>query len=97
MFGKEIVFDKNEVAMLLLCLGVFIFIITKRREYKRIPYWALILSSFCMFFAAAICTVAEEIIFPVSLNILEHILYMCSSFMMLLWCWMTFRGRKGVD
>ena len=38
-------FNENEVAMLLLCFGVFIFIITKRREYKRIPYWGLILAS----------------------------------------------------
>lgn len=89
-------FDKNEVAMLLLCLGVFIFIITKRREYKRIPQWRFILAGFCMFFAAVICTVAEGVIFPVSLNILEHVLYMLSSFMIMLWCWMIFRNREGV-
>lgn len=89
------VFNENEVAMLLLCLGVFIFIITKRRECKRIPCWALILASFCMFFAAAICTVAEGVIFKVSLNILEHVFYMSSSFMLLLWAWTVFRYRKG--
>jgi hypothetical protein len=44
-----------------------------------------------------ICTVAEGVIFPVSLNILEHVLYVCSSFMIMLWCWMIFRGGKGVE
>lgn len=87
-------FNENEVAMLLLCFGVFIFIVTKRREYKRIPYWELILTGFYMFFGAVILTVAEGFIFPVLLNILEHLLYMCSSFMILLWCWMTFQRKK---
>ena len=90
-------FDENEVAMLLLCFGVFIFIMTKHRECRRIPHWALILGSFCIFFIAVICTVAEGVIFPVSLNILEHVLYVCSSFMIMLWCWMIFRGGKGVE
>ena len=88
-------FNENEVAMLLLCFGVFIFIITKRREYKRIPYWGLILASFYMFFLAGIFTVVEDLAFPVLFNILEHVLYMLSSFMLLLWCWMNFRRSKG--
>ncbi len=90
-------FNENEVAMLLLCLGVFVFIITKRRECKRIPHWGLILSSFCMFFVAVICTVIEPFIVPKSMNILEHVSYMCSSFMIMLWCWMIFRYRKGAE
>ena len=92
---RRVVFNENEVAMLLLCFGVFIFIITKRREYKRIPYWGLILASFYMFFLAGIFTVVEDLVFPVLFNILEHVLYMLSSFMLLLWCWMTFRRNKG--
>ena len=96
MFNKT-VFNGNEVAMLLLCIGVFVFIINKRKECKRIPHWGLLLTSFCIFFAAVICTVAEEVIFPDSLNILEHVLYMCSSFMIMLWCWMIFRYRKGAE
>ncbi len=87
-------FNENEVAMLLLCTGVFIFIITKRREYKRIPYWKFILTSFYMFFAAVILTVAEGFIFSFLLNILEHLLYMSASLMMLIWCWMTFQRQK---
>ncbi len=87
--------NENEVIMLLLFIGVFIFIINKRREYKRIPYWKLILTAFYVFFGAVILTVAEGFIWPVSLNILEHLLYMCSSFFILTWCWMTFRRDKG--
>jgi len=86
---------ENEVAMLLICIGVFIFIITKRGDYKRVPHWKLILTSFYMFFGAVILTVVEEYIFKNVLNILEHLLYLCSSFIILLWCWVTFRYDKG--
>ena len=90
-------FNENEVAMLLLCTGVFVFIITKRHEYKRIQYWQLILTSFYMFFIAVIFTVAEGVVFPVLFNILEHLLYMLASLMMLIWCWMTFQRRGGSE
>ena len=88
-------FNENEVAMFLLCCGIFIFIITKRREYKRIPYWELILTSFWVFFAAVTLTVAEGFIFPVLFNILEHVAYMYSAFLMLIWCWVTFRCAQN--
>ena len=87
--------NEIEVVMLLLCTGVFIFIINKRREYKRIRYWKLILAAFYIFFGAVILTVAENFIFPVLLNIFEHLLYVCSSFVMLIWCWRTFQCDKG--
>ncbi|MCF6177138.1 MAG: hypothetical protein L3J71_15375 [Victivallaceae bacterium] len=87
-------FNENEVAMLLLCFGGVIFIINKRREYKRIPHWRLIQTSFYMFFVAVVLTVAESFIFPTLLNILEHLSYMLSSFMLLLWCWMTFCSKE---
>jgi len=85
----------NEVAMLLICIGVFIFIITKRGDYKRISHWKLILTSFYMFFGAVILTVAEDFVYPNLLNVLEHLLYLSSSFVLLLWCWISFRYDKG--
>lgn len=87
--------NENEVVMLLLCVGVFIFVISKRHECKRIPHSELILTAFYIFFAAVILTVAEGFFSPVLLNILEHLFYTCSSFIMLIWCGMTFRGNKG--
>lgn len=87
--------NENEVAMLLICFGVFIFIFSKRREYKRIPYWLFIIIAFYIFFAAVIFTVAEGFISTVLLNILEHLCYMFSSLAILLWCWLTFRRSKG--
>ena len=87
-------FNENEVAMLLLCIGVFIFIITKRREYKRIPHWKFIVAAFYIFFAGVILTVVEAFIFEDLLNVLEHCLYILSSFILMLWCWKTFHHRK---
>lgn len=86
--------NENEVVMLLLCVGVFIFVISKHRECKRIPHWELILTAFYIFFAAVILTVAEGFFRPVLLNILEHLFYTCSSFIMLIWCVITFRSAK---
>ncbi|MDD5597663.1 MAG: hypothetical protein PHV82_06945 [Victivallaceae bacterium] len=82
---------ESEIVMLLLCIGIFIFIINKYREYRRIPCWRFLLGAFGLFFFAAAMTVAESFIWPDSLNLLEHLFYMLSSLSMLIWCWRVFR------
>ncbi|MFA6714474.1 MAG: hypothetical protein WC082_01845 [Victivallales bacterium] len=87
---------ESEIVMLLLCIGVFIFIINKYREYRRIPSWQFLLTAFSLFFLAAVMTVAEDFIWPDLLNLLEHLLYMLSSLSMLIWCWRVFhRNEEG--
>ena len=87
--------NENEVVLLLLCIGVLIFTINKRREYKRIPGWRLLLAAFCIFSAGVVCTVVEGFIWADLLNILEHLLYACSSFVLLIWCQAAFQNDKG--
>lgn len=85
---------ENEVVMLLFCIGIFIFIINKYREYTRIPFWRFILAAFGLFFTAVIMTIAEDFFWNDFLNLLEHLFYMLSSVFMLIWCWKAFRYDK---
>jgi len=87
--------NKNEIIMLLLCIGVIIFVISKHREYKRIPHWKLLMTGFYMFFGSVIFTLAEGIIWKHLLNIIEHVFCLLSAFFMLLWCWLTFQCDQG--
>ncbi|MDD5699473.1 MAG: hypothetical protein PHH77_12740 [Victivallaceae bacterium] len=86
---------ENEVIMFLLCVGVFIFTVNKRREYNRIPHGRLLMGAFYVFFGAVICTVAEGFFWPVLLNTLEHLGYLGSSLLMLIWCRTIFSGIGG--
>lgn len=87
--------NQNEVVMLLLCFGVFLFALYNLREFKRIPGWNLILTSYMVFFGGVIFTVAESFIFPDVLNVLEHLSYLASSFIFLIWCWKILKEPRG--
>ncbi len=87
--------NQNEVVMLLFCFGVFLFIIYNLCEFKRIPGWNLVLSAYVAFFTGVIFTVAESFIFPDVLNVLEHLLYLASSIILLIWCWKAFKAPQG--
>ena len=89
--------NENEVVMLLLCCGVFLFILYNLREFKRIPRWNLVFSAYIVFFAGVILTVVESFIFPDVLNALEHLLYLACSIILLIWCWKAFQEPQGKE
>jgi hypothetical protein len=91
------VVNENEIATLLLCLGVFIFTLKNRGEFKQIPSSGVILTGFYLFFGGVILTVAEEFIWPDLLNYIEHLLYLFSSVMVFIWCWLVFAFEKRIE
>lgn len=89
--------NENEVVMLLLCFGVFIFILKNLQEFKKIPSFGVILSGFFLFFGGVVLTVAETFFWTDVLNFIEHLLYLCSSVMVFIWCWLVFAFDKEAE
>ncbi len=77
----------NEVAMLLIGIGVLIMTFIYKQKIRTIPFWKYLLLSFYSLFIGWIATNAEGLIFPQFLNIVEHLSYAISSLFFLIWCW----------
>ena len=88
---------ENEVVMLLLGVGNFIFITLNKRQIKRINAWKVLISSYYLLLAGWIFTILEGYILENFLNLLEHICYAASAIMLTYWCWKTLNRRQPED
>jgi hypothetical protein len=86
--------QENEIVMLIIGLGVFIFILGNRSQLKRIPHADWLLVGFHTLLAGWILTVAENVLWGEVLNYLEHICYAMASLLLAAWCWKVFRGKR---
>jgi hypothetical protein len=86
--------QENEIVMLIIGLGVFIFVLGNRPQLKRIPHADWFLPAFYLLLAGWILTVVENILWGEVLNYLEHICYAAASLLLAVWCWKVFRGKK---
>ena len=84
----------NEIVMLLLGLGVLIFTVNNRVQFKRLPAWKILASAFYVLAGAWVLTVIEGFIWKDLFNLLEHICYATSSLLVALWCWHVFGFKK---
>ncbi len=79
--------QENEILMLILGGGVFIFTLVYQMRIKRIPAWQILIAGFYILLAGWVLTVLESFFWKVPLNYLEHMCYACSSVLMAVWCW----------
>ena len=86
--------QENEIIMLLLGLGVFIFVLGNRRPLQRVPVSKVLISGFCTALTACIFTVLEGFFWKDFLNFMEHICYALSSVLVAFWCFKVFGNRK---
>lgn len=87
--------QENEIVMLILGFGIFIFTLIYKIRIKRIPEWQLLMSGFYFLLAGWALTVLEGFFWGNLLNHLEHLSYASSSTLMLVWCWrVIFRGNQ---
>jgi len=90
------VIQENEIVMLILGGGVFIFTLVCQMRIKRIPEWQILVLGFYFLLAGWILTVIEGFFWRSPLNYLEHLSYACSSTLMAVWCWrVVFGGKQG--
>ncbi len=84
----------NEIVMFVLGLGGMAFVWGNTSRIRRIRYWPILVSGFCVLFAAWTLTILEAFFWPEIFNFLEHICYALSSLLVALWCWkVALRGK----
>ena len=76
---------ENEVLMLIIGIGVLIFIVFNIGHIKNIKSWKLLLSGYFILLSAWFFTVLEGYILEKFLNIIEHLCYVFSSLIFVIW------------
>ena len=77
---------ENEVIMLFLGIGVFIFSISFRDKIKRICLWKNLMAGFYVLLVGWTLTILEAFYFEKICNFFEHVSYAVSSIIILIWC-----------
>jgi hypothetical protein len=88
---------ENEVVMLVMGIGVLIFILLSLPQIKKINFWKIIFVSYVILLLGLLFTNLEEYILPDFLNYCEHLSYLISSVLLVIWCWKTFQLLRGGD
>ena len=86
--------QENEIVMLLLGVGVFIFTLVNRSMFKRLQSWKILIAGFYVLLAGCVFTVIEGFFWIGLLNYLEHMCYAGSSLLVAFWCWRVFGSHK---
>ena len=84
----------NEIVMLVIGIAVFTFSLVYAEEVKRIPQWTILLLAFYILLVAWTVTIVEGFFWATALNYLEHLCYVCSSLLLVVWCWKVSFGNK---
>lgn len=79
--------NEYELVVLILAIGILIFIFGKRSNFKRIYDYKTLLGAFYFLFIGFLATVLESFFFNTTFNYLEHVCYVISSILILIWCW----------
>lgn len=86
--------QENEIVMLLIGVGVLIFIVNNRVQFKRLPAWKILATAFYVLLGGWVLTVIEGFFWNELLNLFEHICYATSSVLVTAWCWKIFGIEK---
>jgi hypothetical protein len=86
--------QENEIVMLLIGVGVLIFIVKNRVQFKRLPEWKILTMAFYVLLVGWVLTVIEGFFWKAIFNLLEHICYASSSVLVAAWCWKVFGIEK---
>ncbi len=87
--------DSNEVVMLLIGLGVFVFGILQRRHLSRVTRAWLLSASYLLLLVSWVFTVAEAYYLPTLLNLLEHACALLSALLLLIWTFALLIDKQG--
>lgn len=85
--------EENEVVMLLLGAGIFVFFLWHRKQIRRIFKWKTLAASYLLLLAGWTFTFLEGFFLTDLLNFMEHFCYACSAFMLALWCLKILRNN----
>jgi len=83
-----------ELITLISGLGVFLIIIVDRRMFTLLPSPRLLVSAYGCFLTGWVMTVVESLVFPETLNFIEHAMYASGSILLSIWCFNTFIKKQ---
>lgn len=86
---------ENEIIMLFLGAGLFIFILIHRLRLQEYQAFKILLAGYCLLLAGCFFTVLEGFFLEDLLNYMEHICYAGSSLLVTVWCMKVFGSKKG--
>ncbi len=81
--------QENEIVMLALGIGIYIFALGYQSRLERIFEWRFLRYAYQLLLAAWVFTVLEGFFFTETFNIMEHLCYACSTVLLAFWCWKT--------
>jgi hypothetical protein len=76
---------ENEVVMLILGVGMMILFILNQGLVKKIKSWKFLFGGYCFLLLGCFFTVLEGFIWEGLLNVLEHLCYAGSAFLLIAW------------
>lgn len=85
---------ENEVVMLLLGVGIFLFLLLNLSHIRHISFWKILIVSYSLLLAGWILTVLEGYFLESLLNFLEHLSYVTSSLVLAVWCFKVFGNSR---
>jgi len=86
--------QENELITFLLCFAPLTFIVLNYGRWKNLPGSKIFIVSFILFTFGWFFTVIEGIFFEVLFNLLEHLCYICSSLMLVIWTIIYYKRRS---
>jgi hypothetical protein len=87
--------EESELVLFILGIVSFIFIITNYSKLKQIPAFSIFMLSSGILLIAWFCTVFEAVFLYDFLNLVEHICYLSSSIMILIWIIFVIKARRS--
>ncbi len=85
----------DDLVVFLIGAGVLFFFLVNRSRLMAGPHTDVLLAAFSFLLGGWFLTIAEVFLWKNILNLLEHICYALSSFMLAFWCFKIFRpGEK---
>jgi hypothetical protein len=87
---------ENEIVMMILGIGVLILILRNKDHIKRITSWKTMTGAYYMLLFGWLFTILEGYFMGYYMNILEHICYLISAILLMIWCWRaTITHKEG--
>lgn len=86
----------DELIALLAGTGVLLFALAARSRLRQVPRVGLLVASFVALYLGWVATVAEGLLWPDALDLVEHLAGAAGALSLAAWCWqLGARSRRG--
>lgn len=86
-------FQENELITFIIVLGIGVFLLANRRRMEPTASDRVLLLSFIFYAMVSVTTLVEGFIFPVWMNIVEHVFILLHTLSFTIWIWLLVRPQ----